>query len=121
MRLRQRGATTKAPATTGAAPAAASASAAASANPHCGTLLADVRRAVTRPSVTTVELVADCGSVEITTSLTKAGTGPGDAQAICAAAATVAYPGAAKNITITAADSTELAIGIAGQSCVGEP
>lgn len=40
---------------------------------------------------------------------------------ICDAAAEVAYQGDITSITVLAADSTELSIGIKGQDCIGEP
>lgn len=49
---------------------------------------------------------------------------PGDSAtglAICDSAAEVAYTGDISSITVLAANNKELAIGIKGQECIGEP
>ncbi len=60
-----------------------------------------------------------CHDATIVTSL-----GPDDSAiglAICDSAAEVAYAGDISSITVTAADTKELAVGIKGQPCIAEP
>lgn len=60
-----------------------------------------------------------CHDALITTTL--AATDVAKALAICDSAAEIAYDGDISSITVLAADSTELSIGIKGQDCIGEP
>lgn len=67
----------------------------------------------------TVDTSAGCGSLDISTTLTKADVAT--AQKICEAASTIAYAGSVKNVTVTGAANVELAISVKGQPCLGEP
>jgi hypothetical protein len=67
----------------------------------------------------TIDTSGGCGSLDISTGLTKADVAT--ATKICEAASAIAYAGTVKNVTVTGAASVELAISVKGQPCVGEP
>ncbi len=72
-----------------------------------------------RTDIVSVTTEGGCHDATIVTSL-----GPTDSAiglAICDSAAEVAYTGDISSITVTAANAKELAIGIKGQLCIGEP
>lgn len=71
------------------------------------------------PEVRSVRVVGGCTSVEILTTL-----GGGDSAAatrLCTSAAEVAYSKHTNGLTVLSAAGKELAVGIAGASCIGEP
>ena len=72
-----------------------------------------------RTDITSVTTEGGCHDALIITKLTAADVAKG--LEICDAAAEVAYDGDISSITVLAADSTELSIGIKGQDCIGEP
>ena len=86
--------------------------------PGPGVLTAVTAALTTYPGVK-LDTSGGCGSLDISTALTKADVAT--AQKICEAASTIAYAGAVKNVTVTGAGAVELAISIKGQPCVGEP
>ncbi len=72
-----------------------------------------------RTDIVSVTTEGGCHDATIVTSL-----GPTDSTAglaICDSAAEVAYTGDISSITVLAASTKELAIGIKGQPCIGEP
>jgi hypothetical protein len=78
-----------------------------------------VKQHLARPDVVSVTTEGGCHDATIVTSL-----GPADSAkglAICDSAAEVAYTGDISSITVLAANNRELAIGIRGQPCIGEP
>ena len=86
----------------------------------CGEATAALlKQHLARPDVVSVTTEGGCHDATIVTSL-----GPSDSAtglAICDSAATVAYAGDISSITVLAANTKELAIGIKGQPCIGEP
>ncbi len=86
--------------------------------PGAGVLSAVTATLTTYPGVN-LDTSGGCGSLDISTALTKADVTT--AQKICEAASTIAYAGAVKNVTVTGAANVELAISVKGQPCVGEP
>ncbi len=71
-----------------------------------------------RTDITSVTTEGGCHDALIITKLAAADVAKG--LEICDAAAEVAYDGDISSITVLAADSTELSIGIKGQDCIGE-
>jgi ABC-type glycerol-3-phosphate transport system substrate-binding protein len=86
--------------------------------PGTGVVEAVTAALSTYPGVT-IETSGGCGSLDISTALTKSDVPT--AVKICDAASTIAYAGSVKNVTVTGAADVELAISIKGQPCVGEP
>lgn len=78
-----------------------------------------VKQHLTQPAVVSVTTEGGCHDATIATSLGASDSATG--LAICDSAAEVAYTGDISSITVLAADNTELAIGIKGASCIGEP
>ena len=108
-----------APSPTSLAPSPASPIAATDdCGPGAGVLSAVTAALTTYPGVK-LDTSGGCGSLDISTALTKADVTT--AQKICEAASTIAYAGAVKNVTVTGAANVELAISVKGQPCVGEP
>ncbi len=71
--------------------------------------------------VTGVKILGGCTTASVETSL---GTTPDDvssAQGICAIAANQAYGHGVGAVTVESADHVELAAGIKGSECIGEP
>ncbi len=120
-------AATSAPATNAASPAAPVATAAApsvgtgTGAGDCGEATAVViaQHLASRTDITSVTTEGGCHDALIITTLPA--TDVAKALEICDAAAEVAYDGDISSITVLAADSTELSIGIKGQDCIGEP
>ncbi len=115
------GSGTQAPSSSPASPAPAASTAASGAGSgSCGEATAAlVKQHLARPDVVSVTTEGGCHDATIVTNL-----GPGDSatgQAICDSAAEVAYAGDISSITVLAANTKELAIGIKGQPCIGEP
>ena len=111
----------QAPASSPASPVpAASTAAGGTGSGPCGEATAAlVKQHLARPDVVSVTTEGGCHDATIVTSL-----GPTDSAtglAICESAADVAYAGDISSITVLAANTKELAIGIKGQSCIGEP
>lgn len=109
------------------APAAGTAAAPAAGTPATGSGSGDcgeatavlVAQHLARADVVSVTTEGGCHDATIVTSLQ-----PGDSAtglAICDSAAEVAYAGDISSITVLAANNKELAIGIKGQPCIGEP
>jgi len=71
-----------------------------------------------RTDIVSVTTEGGCHDATIVTSLDGSDWQTG--LEICDSAAEVAYAGDLSSITVSAADSTELAIGIKGQSCIGK-
>jgi hypothetical protein len=107
-----------APAST--APIASSAAGAGAGAGSCGEATALlVKQHLTSPDVVSVTTEGGCHDTTIVTSL-----GDSDAAkalAICDSAAVIAYAGDLSSVTVTGASTKELAIGIKGQPCIGEP
>jgi hypothetical protein len=123
------GSSTPSPAssTASSAPAAGTSSAPAAGTPATGSGSGDcgeatavlVAKHLARADVVSVTTEGGCHDATIVTSLD-----PGDSAtglAICDSAAKVAYAGDISSITVLAANNKELAIGIKGQECIGEP
>ena len=108
----------KQPVVTSSAAAPSSTAATSDCGPGPGVLTAVTAALKTYPGVT-LDTNGGCGSLDISTSLTKADVAT--ATKICDAASTIAYAGTVKNVTVTGASAVELAISVKGQSCVGEP
>lgn len=70
-------------------------------------------------SVRNVRVVGGCTSVEILTTLGDADSAA--ATRLCTSAAEVAYSKHTNGLTVLSAAGKELAVGIAGASCIGEP
>jgi hypothetical protein len=76
-----------------------------------------IKSVIASTAVKKVDIVGQCTTVAITTTL-----GEGDkaaAKEICEAAAKVAYVGDINSIRVTSAAGTELSQGIAGARCLG--
>lgn len=108
--------TVAAPAATGAASSVGTGSGAG----DCGEATAVViaQHLAARTDITSVTTEGGCHDALIITKLGAADVAKG--LEICDAAAEVAYDGDISSITVLAADSTELSIGIKGQDCIGE-
>ncbi len=109
------GAATTAPApvaTTGATTAAGAAS--------CGAdVAAAIKAHLARADVVEVKVIGGCHQASIATTLA-----PTDVKSgldICDAAAAVGYTGGISSITVDAVNAKELAAGLQGASCIGEP
>ncbi len=109
------------------APGAAGSPAPAAATPATGSGSGDcgeataalVAQHLARPDVVSVTTEGGCHDATIVTSLDPSDSATG--LAICDSAAEVAYTGDISSITVLAANDKELAIGIKGQQCIGEP
>jgi hypothetical protein len=115
------GSSTPSPASSTASSApAAGTPATGSGSGDCGEATAVlVAKHLARADVVSVTTEGGCHDATIVTSLD-----PGDSAtglAICDSAAEVAYAGDISSITVLAANNKELAIGIKGQECIGEP
>jgi hypothetical protein len=103
-----------------AAPAATAAGASGADSGSCGEATALlVKQHLTSTAIVSVTTEGGCHDTTIVTSL-----GDSDAAkalAICDSAAEIAYAGDLSSVTVTGASSKELAIGIKGQPCIGEP
>ncbi len=119
------GAATQAPQTTGPAATAASTAATSTSGAgvgDCGAASTAVvkQHLAARTDIVSVTADGGCHDVTIVTSL--ADTDASTALAICDSAAEVAYvAGDLSSITVLAASSRELSIGVKGQQCIGEP
>ena len=123
------GGSTPSPASGSPSPASAAASQAPAAGTattgadsgSCGEATAAlVKQHLARPDVVSVTTEGGCHDALIVTSLEPTDWAKG--QAICDSAAEVAYAaGDISSITVLAASTRELAIGIKGAPCVGEP
>ncbi len=100
--------------------AAASTASSGTGSGSCGEATAAlVKQHLTQPDVVSVTTEGGCHDATIVTSLEPSDAAKG--LAICDSAAEVAYTGDISSITVTAANNKELAIGIKGQPCIGEP
>lgn len=70
-------------------------------------------------TVTAVEVMGQCTTVSLTTTLTADADGTAAATEVCEQAAAAAYAHELGAVSVTAADGTELAIGVDGASCLG--
>ena len=103
------------------------ASVAASADPGSGAGTGDcgeataalVKAQVTAPEIISVTTEGGCHDATIVTSLAASETAK--ALEICDAAAVIAYAGDLSSVTVSGAGDKEMAIGIKGQPCIGEP
>jgi hypothetical protein len=101
--------------TTIAGPAVTSAS-----SGDCGAdAVAAVTAKETDAAVTKIDIIGGCSMVNITTSLANAGVSA--ALDICDRAAEVAYVGKVSSVSVESGAGKELAIGMKGSSCIGEP
>jgi hypothetical protein len=101
--------------TTIAAPAVTSAS-----GGDCGAdAVAAVTAKETDAAVTKIDIIGGCSMVNITTSL--ANDGVSAALDICDRAAEVAYIGKVSSVSVESGAGKELAIGVKGSPCIGEP
>jgi hypothetical protein len=83
----------------------------------CGSAADAIKSAITSTAVSKVDVVGQCTTATITTTL---GEGDGAAaKEICEAAAKVAYTGDVNSIRVTSAAGTELSQGISGAPCLG--
>jgi hypothetical protein len=83
----------------------------------CGSAADTIKSAITSTAVSKVDVVGQCTTATITTTL---GEGDGAAaKEICEAAAKVAYTGDLNSIRVTSAAGTELSQGISGAPCLG--
>ena len=121
------GGSSEAAASTSPAPAAASSSASTSspapvAGQECGSAQAEVQAGVgVSGYVTGVEIVGQCTTAQVSTSL---GTTTDDVDAavgICRIAAVQAYSHGVSTVNIAASDGKGLAIGINGGECIAVP
>jgi hypothetical protein len=120
---------TQAPAPSAAPTSAASAAASAPAGTDAGSssgagscgeaTAALVRQHLTAPEIVSITTEGGCHDTTIVTTL--AASDFAKAQAICESAAVIAYAGDLLSVTVTGANNKELAIGIKGQPCIGEP
>lgn len=113
---------TQAPAASTASPAPATeaATTTGAGSGDCGEATAAlVKQHLAQPAVVSVTTEGGCHDATITTSLGASDSATG--LAICDSAAEVAYTGDISSITVLAADNKELAIGIKGAPCIGEP
>jgi hypothetical protein len=106
-----------------AAPSSSGSGAGSGSGPGTGTCgeatAALLMKQLARADVVSVTTEGGCHDATIVTTL-----GPSDAKtalAICDAASLVAYAGDLSSVTVLAANSKELSIGIKGQPCIGEP
>lgn len=106
-----------APVATGAASSIGTGSGAGDCGEATAVLIA--QHLATRTDILSVTTEGGCHDALIITKLAAADVAK--ALEICGAAAEVAYDGDISSITVLAADSTELSIGIKGQDCIGEP
>ena len=115
------GGSTQPPISSAASPAPATEAAATGVGSgDCGEATAAlVKQHLIQPGVVSVTTEGGCHDATIVTSLGASESATG--LAICDSAAEVAYTGDISSITVLAADSKELAIGIKGAPCIGEP
>jgi hypothetical protein len=88
----------------------------------CDLALPDITAATKAGTyVTAVKIIGGCTTASISTSLNKDAAGVQAAVAICEVASIVAYGHGVGAVSVESVDGKELAIGIKGASCVGEP
>jgi hypothetical protein len=101
------------------APTTGAATVAASTSDPCASVVSAIKQKVTRPEVTKVDATGACTIATIETTL--ADTDLQTAVDICEAAATVAYTGDNASVAVTGKSGKELAEGVKGEPCIGEP
>ncbi|MFC9659678.1 hypothetical protein ACFVJ5_05525 [Nocardia sp. NPDC127606] len=79
-----------------------------------------IEDAVSEFGVTGISIAGQCTTVVIATTLADDSSGADTAHRICRAAAAVAYTNDITSISVTAADGSELSVGIEGASCIGD-
>ncbi len=84
-----------------------------------GETAALVQKGLTSPAVIRVSVEGGCHDAWVETTLDKSTVG--EALTICDAASRIAYGPDISSITVTGKEDVELAIGIMGQDCIGEP
>lgn len=110
-----------APASTTAGGAATTAKAGASSTSGCGDAAVAVDKVIgSSTDVTNIKVIGGC-MVSVSTSLQGGPAGAGAARDLCDKAADVAYAAGAKSVSINSITKSELAIGIKGAPCIGEP
>jgi hypothetical protein len=85
----------------------------------CDTVISAVKGAVTDSTVQSVDATGACTIVTLHTSL--ADTDLDKAVALCESAAKVAYTGSTSSVTVNGQSGKELAVGVSGNPCIGEP
>jgi len=109
--------TTSTPPTTTATTHAATNTAAA--GDPCANAINAIKAKVTRPEVTAIDATGACTLITLHSTLTD--NDFGTAVTICEAAATVGYVGDTNSVAVTGASGKELAVGVKGAPCIGEP
>lgn len=71
--------------------------------------------------VTGVQVIGGCTQVSLKTSLERGADGAAAATGICEIAAAAAYEKGVGAVSVESADGKELAIGIKGSPCIGQP
>jgi hypothetical protein len=113
-------ATTPTP-TTASGGAATTAHGGAGSSSDCGDAAVAVDKAIgSSTDVTDIKVIGGC-MVSVSTGLQAGSAGAGAAQDLCDQAADAAYAAGAKSLSINSITKTELAIGIKGSPCIGEP
>jgi hypothetical protein len=90
-----------------------------SAGDPCADVINAVKAKVSRPDVKSVDATGACTIVTVHSSLTDSDFAT--AVTICEAAATVGYVGDTNSVAVTGASGRELAVGVKGAPCIGEP
>ena len=71
--------------------------------------------------VTGVKVIGGCTQVSVSTSLKSGPDGAAAATGICEVAASAAYAKGVGAVSVESADGKELAIGVKGSPCIGQP
>jgi hypothetical protein len=85
----------------------------------CANQIGVVKAKVTDPALRSIEATGVCTIVTLNTTLADADIDK--AVTMCEAAATVAYVGGTTSVTVVGQSGKELATGLKGNPCIGEP
>jgi hypothetical protein len=85
----------------------------------CDTVISAVKGAVTDSTVKSVDATGACTIVTLHTSLADADLDK--AVTLCESAAKVAYTGSTSSVAVVGQSGKELATGVSGNPCIGEP
>lgn len=85
----------------------------------CADQIGAVKAKVTDPALQSIDATGVCTIVTLHTSL--ADTDLDKAVTMCEAASTVAYTGGTTSVTVVGQSGKELATGLKGNPCIGEP
>jgi hypothetical protein len=85
----------------------------------CDTVISAVKGAVTDSTVKSVDATGACTIVTLHTSLADADLDK--AVTLCESAAKVAYTGSTSSVAVDGQSGKELATGVSGNPCIGEP